>query len=323
VATTLTFLTPLGVLLALGALVPLAALFVVRRRAERVRRNVGLPRARLRRLLVPVAALVGSAALLGLSASQPVLEQTSPREVRTDVEAYFVVDISRSMLAQNGVGSPTRLERAKIAASDLRASLPDIRIGIASMTDRALPHLFPSSDADVFQATLERSLGIERPPPRESIATLGTDLDALRVLRSLRFFSPASKKKLVVVFTDGESLPVSSARLGSLFLRPPAIDTIFVQFWGEEERVFTRGTPEPEYLPDPTARTVLDGLAASTRGRVFDERSAGAVTATVRDLLGSGPTVTEGEVRGRFELAPILAAAAFLPLGLLLWRRDR
>ena len=42
-------------------------------------------------------------------------------------------------------------------------------VGIASLTDRVLPHLFPSTDVDVFEATIERSMAIERPPPRSSL----------------------------------------------------------------------------------------------------------------------------------------------------------
>jgi hypothetical protein len=39
--------------------------------------------------------------------------------------------------------------------------------------------------------------------------------------------------------------------------------------------------------------------------------------------VGEGPTVVEGEKRRDVPLAPPIAAAAFLPLLLLLWRRDR
>jgi hypothetical protein len=49
----------------------------------------------------------------------------------------------------------------------------------------------------------------------------------------------------------------------------------------------------------------------------------GAVTKTAQAALGSGPTVVRGEQGGRVALAPYFAAAALLPLALLLWRRDR
>ena len=322
-ATGLTFLTPLGALLVLGVLAPLVALLAARRRANRVRKVVGLVRPPKRHLLIPLAALVLAGTFLGVAAAQPVLERTSTRHVRTDVEVFFVVDVSRSMLAQSGIGSPTRLTRAKAAASELRHSLSDMPVGLASLTDRILPHLFPSADADVFDATLERSIGIERPPPRTAFATSATSLNALAKLKALHFFRPTTEKRLVVVFTDGETQPVARARLGTLFKREPAIDSVFVRLWDEDERVYTRGVPEPQYLPDPSSRALLDGIAASIGGSVYEERSLGVAAQRARQLVGEGPTVVEGHERGRDALAPYLALAAFVPLGLLLWRRDR
>ena len=322
-ATSITFLSPLGALLALGALVPVVAVLLARRRANRVRGVVGLARPRVRRVVVPLAAVVLTGTLLGAAAAQPVLERTSTRNVRTDAEVFFVLDVSRSMLAQSGRGSTTRLARAKIAARDLRSALSDVPVGLASLTDRVLPHLFPSSDADVFGVTLERSLGIERPPPRTSFATSATSLGALIKLKTLHFFRPGIERRLVVVLTDGESQPVARARLGTVFRREPPIDTIFIQFWDEDERVYSNGVPEPQYLPDPSARALLDGIAASVDGTVFEERNVGVVAQRARQLLGDGPTVVEGKERGRNALAPYLTFAAFLPLGLLLWRPNR
>lgn len=317
------FLTPLGAVLAVGVILPLLALVLIRRRARVVRQRVGLPRSRGRSVAVPLAALLGMAALLGLAAAQPVLEETSIRRVRTDAEVFFVVDVSRSMLAQAGEGSQTRIDRARVAAAELRGRLSNARVGVASMTDRVLPHLFPSANADVFEATLDRTIGIERPPPRVGFASNATDLNALTAVRGLRFFSPTTKKRLVVVFTDGESVPVAGARLGVLYRREPSIDLMFVHVWGEDERVYTRGAPEPQYVPDPASRGTLDRLAASSQGLVYPEHDVDAVARAARRMLGDGPTVDEGQRREREALAPYLALAAFVPLSLLLWRRDR
>jgi hypothetical protein len=196
-------------------------------------------------------------------------------------------------------------------------------VGLASLTDRVLPHLFPSADEKVFQATLDRSLAIERPPPRSTFLTGATSLNALASLRGLRFFSPKATSRLAVVLTDGESQSVSNARLGGLFRQTPPIGVVFVQFWNEDEHVFSRGVPEPQYQPDPSARSTLDRLAASTHGAVYSEDQVGAAASKARRLLGSGPTVVQGERAGKVALAPYLAMAALFPFGLLLWRRDR
>lgn len=319
----LTILTPLGALLAVGVVVPLFALIRARRKAASVRDVLGVAALRRRAVAIPLAALAIGAALLGLAAAQPVVEWTRDQSVRTDAEAFIVLDVSRSMLAQRDLDDPRRIQRAKDAATSLRASLSDVPVGLASLTDRVLPHLFPSADEEVFEATLERSMGIEQPPPRASFATGATSLNALATLRGLRYFTPKSTKRLAIVLTDGESQPVSNARLGGLFRRPPAIEVVFVQFWDEDEHVFSRGVPEPQYIPDPSARAALDRLAASANGTVYSEDQLDAVRSKARALLGSGPTVVEGEKAGQLALAPYLAAAALLPFGLLLWRRDR
>jgi len=320
---TLTLLTPFAALLALGVVVPVLALFAVRRRARRIRAMLSLGEPPTRSLVIPVLALLAAAGLLALGAAQPVVEWTTDRKVRTDAEAFVVLDVSRSMLAQRDIDAPMRIDRAKAAASAIRASLPEVPVGIASLTDRVLPHLFPSADEDVFEATIERALAIERPPPRSTFLTGATSLDSLATVRGQRYFKPRALSRLVIVLTDGESQPVSNARLGSLFRRSPPIETVFVQFWDKDEKVFSRGVPEPQYVADPTARATLDRLAASTRGTVYSEGQVDAAGRKARQLLGSGATVVEGEQAGQIALAPYLAAAALLPLALLLWRRDR
>ncbi len=254
---------------------------------------------------------------------QPVASFDETRRVRTDAEAFVVLDTTRSMLASETAGSPARIARAKAVAQAVHASLPGVRVGIASVTDRTLPHLFPSADAEVFRATLEKSIGVERPPPVHSLSTRVTSLESLSAVATQGFFSPETRRRALVVVTDGESIPATRARLGPLFRRPPGISTVFVHVWGRDERVFRGRTPEPAYRADPGARESLERLAAEVGGEVFAEDELVAVASSVPRLLGSGPSVVRGERRRDIPLAPYLAGAAFLPLGLLLWRRDR
>ena len=192
-------------------------------------------------------------------------EQETALEVRTDAEAYVVIDISRSMLARSGLGGTMRLARAKAAAVKLRSALPDIPVGVASLTDRVLPHLFPSADADTFRTTVALALGIEQPPPRSSLITTATSIDSLAAVATQRFFSPRAQKRAVVVLTDGETQGINEARLARVWRRPPGVDVVFVHFWSRDERVFNRGLPEPQYRPDPGARNDLDGAGEGDR----------------------------------------------------------
>lgn len=319
----LVFLTPLAALVALVAVVPLAALYFVRKRGSRTRAAIGLDDPSSRTYVLPVAAIVLIGLLLGLAASQPVLQFRETVRVRTDAEALFVLDTSKSMLARRRPGGATRLERAKTDALRMRNALPTIPSGLASITDRTLPYLFPSSNENVFRATLSQAVGIERPPPVEQLLSRVTRLDTLGAVATQGFFSPSARRRLLVVLTDGESLPQTNPHITSIFRRPPGIETTFVQVWRPNERVFQGRLPDPAYRSDPTARKTLDRFASALGAKVFSESQVGAASATVEGLAGSGPTVDRGDRLRHIAFAPFLAAAAFLPLALLLWRRDR
>ncbi|MEO5790624.1 MAG: hypothetical protein ABIR67_00960, partial [Gaiellaceae bacterium] len=101
------FLTPLGAVFALTALLPLAVLVVHERRARRLRTALALGQPPLRTQLPLVLALVTLPALVALAAMQPVVEKTRTVKERTDAEVFVVFDVSRSMLAAAKPGAPT------------------------------------------------------------------------------------------------------------------------------------------------------------------------------------------------------------------------
>jgi hypothetical protein len=320
---TLEFLSPLAGLVALVGLIPLTAFFHVCARARRGRHAVGLAEPSRTTRILPLTALGAAVAFLGLAAMQPILSLDETRRVRTDAEALVVLDTTRSMLASAAPGAPSRLQRAKGVATALHAALPTVPVGLASLTDRTLPHLFPSADREVFRATLSRSIGVERPPPVHAFSNRVTNLEALSAVVTQGFFSPTARRRVLVVVTDGESLPGTRARLALVFRRPPGLQTLFVQVWDRDERVWRRQVPEPGYRPDPGARAALDRLAQEVGGEVLDEGELGRAASRLPRLVGSGPSVVEGERRRDVALPPYLAAAAFVPLALMLWRRDR
>lgn len=315
------FLTPLGAAFAFAALLPLAVYVLRERRARRVRAALGLPHPTQRSLLPLGVALATVPALLALASMQPVIETTRTVQERTDAEAFVIMDISRSMLASARAGAPTRLERAREQAELLRERLPQVPVGILSLTDRLLPHLFPTTDSSVFRSTLATSIGIERPPPALFFSTRATQLSMLAGIPERGYFSPSAKKRLLVVFTDGESQPVD-ADLAKAFSRKPRIETLLVHVWAGAERIYETGVPERGYAPDSASAAMLERVAALVDGRVLPERGAGDVGPAAAELLGSGPTrerVLEGERRA---LMPYATLAALLPLGFVLLRRN-
>jgi hypothetical protein len=314
------FLTPLAALFALAALVPLAVFLGRERRAGAIRRTIGLEALSLGSRLPLVIAIAAVPGLLGLAAAQPVIEQSRSRPERTDAEAFVVLDISRSMLAAADVEAPTRLDRARRLAVRLRDTVPQVPIGVVSLTDRLLPHAFPTTDRRVFVATIEDSIGIERPGPN-LFGTVATSLGALASVPKLGYFSPRARKRLLVVLTDGETLPVRH-ELSRAFQKRPRIETIFVQFWDADERIYATGLPESGYRPMPGAGAALQRVASLVRGRVFSEDEEGEVGATAREVLGEGKT-RQRELEGeRLALMPYVTLVAALPLGFLLLRRN-
>jgi hypothetical protein len=305
------FLTPLGGLLALAALLPLGAAFFARARTEVVRRRLGLPAPERSTGIRPLLA-AAAIALLGLAAAQPVLTRTARPRTRTDVQALFVLDVSRSMAASRSPSSPTRLDRAAAAAIKLRDAIPDVPSGVLTLTDRVLPDLLPVPDRAGFVGVVNRAVRIESPPP-EQTAARATSYSALSQIASGNDFAPEAKKRIVVLLTDGESGAVQTTDVAHALA---GYGFEAVRFWSAKESVFDPdGKPEAAYRPDPSGRAVLHDLAASLDGRSFEESQLRPAAAYLRTLTGSGRTVAGAATeRRRLPLAPYVALLALVLL---------
>ena len=315
----ITLLTPAGLAVALVALVPLAALALTEVRARRVRRALMLVRpSRLSTALLALA-IVLAGLLVGGAAAQPVLERGTTLHERTDVNAYVIIDTTRSMLAAEGRRSATRLARSRAIANELRDAIPEVKVGVASLTDRVLPHLFPTMNVDVFRATVVNSIGIERPPParRRHNSTLLTSLEQLG---AQGFFPATPERRLVVVLSDFETDPFPIAKLGAQLNRQ-RLELLLVHVWDGEERILG-GVGDAGYRPDPKSAETHDGLARAAAGTAYGEDEVEAVARDLRRRLGDGPRKPLWQEHSRTELAPWLSLAALLPLGFVLYRRN-
>jgi hypothetical protein len=319
----LTFLTPIDAVIALAAAIPLAALWLAQARMERIRRLFSLTSPRRRDLAGVVAALVLLPVLMGVAAAQPVVVRHQLLEQRLDVQAFFVFDTSRSMTARTGPRGPTRLERAKREAEEVIPKLGDIPVGLASMTDRVLPDLMPTSNLALIRRTMGQSVGINRPPPSAVYSGRATTFAALYPIPISNFYSPGVRNRILVVFTDGEATPFESAvdraRAATLGTE---VHTLFVHVWAQNERIYVHGHVNPRYTPDPTSADALSRFAAASKGRVFGENDLNALELTIRQEAGSAPVATKVSGYARVALAPWFILAGVIPLAFLLYRRN-
>jgi hypothetical protein len=315
-------LTPLAALIAVLGILPLALALAVERRNARSRTLLDLPEtSRRSRWTLPVA--IGLlVAVLGLAASRPVLSHSRPHLARLDAEALVAVDISRSMKASPSAHSPSRLDRARRIALEIRAALPEVPTGIGTFTDRPLPVVLPTPDRAAFTAAVTRSLAIEQPPGLQTAATISS-FDAVAPFPLEGYFAPSAKKRLLVILTDAESTGFNEVGVRKSFETKPRTAVVLIRIGKAGERVFgAEGRPESAYIPPPATGDILGRFLDATHGRGFDEAHVPGAERAARQALGSGPTVNLGSASARHDLAPWLVLAAVVPLGVVLRRRN-
>lgn len=118
------------------------------------------------------------------------------REVpQKGLEVMFVLDVSRSMLAEDV--SPNRLQRAKQQIKDMVEEMTGDRVGLISFAGEARQSVPLTSHYEDFKQTLD-AVG------PHTVRTGGSRLgDALEAAAS-GFLSKTNEHKTIVVFTDGE-----------------------------------------------------------------------------------------------------------------------
>lgn len=261
------------------------------------------------------------ALFVAIGAAQPVLERERTRAVRSDAEAFFVFDTTRSMKASSSVGSETRFERARRMGREMRVVLRDLRVGVASLTDRVLPHLFPTANDQSFLLTLDKTLGIERPASVQRGNGLGSSLQAFSGLPEQGFFADGARRGLLIVFTDAESRPFNTALLRDAY-RGSGIQAILIRFGSSSERVYDDGVADQRYRPEDGAEQNAESFVDATGGEAFDENDMDSAIEAARRAAGTGGARAELKAIEPTPLASYAFAAAFVPLVFLLWRRN-
>jgi hypothetical protein len=316
------FLTPLAGLFALTAAIPLAALVLMEGRTRRLRKLFSLATPRRRELVMAAIALALLPALVAVAATQPVVIHKQTLTERIDAQVFLVFDTSLSMAARGGPHAPSRLERAKQEAGTLIPQLGDIPVGIATMTDRVLPNLMPTTNVGVALRTVDQSVQINQPPPSLLYHGRATTLEALVPIEEDHLFPPGIKHPILVVFTDGEEQPLPPftdyASLAQQVTTPP----LFVHVWAPTERIYRYGRINPNYVPDPSSTRVLTDFARLSSGKMLREGDVNGLLGAIHAEAGSKPATTRLLGYARIALAPWVLLAGVIPLGFLLYRRN-
>ena len=238
---------------------PLIALFVLAalRRRRTLQRFAG-DRPRLhaeRRNARPFKGglLVAAVVLIVVALARPGWTPETRTVERRGRDVVFVVDTSRSMLAQDL--APNRLERAKLAILDTLEVLRGDRVALVAFAGTAVVKSPLTFDYGFVRLAVERL-------STDSTSRGGTLIgDALRVVRDSVFGDSASPYRDVVLVTDGGdlgSLPLQAAgELGALGARIIAV--------GLGDEVAGQPIPDPNggYL-EHEGQPVLTSLDAET-----------------------------------------------------------
>ena len=125
--------------------------------------------------------------------------------MRSDAEVYLTFDVTRSMLARSSPTGIDRLDRSRALGLEIHDGLLDFPTGVATLTNRMMPLLFPTGDARGVTAVLNRSLRILQPQPARLTAARATQVGVLTLAADRSYFNPQAKRRALVVFTDLDS----------------------------------------------------------------------------------------------------------------------
>ena len=109
------------------------------------------------------------------------------------------------MQATGAPGGIVRLERARALGRELHEALPDVPTGVATLTNRMMPLLFPTGDERGVTAVIDHSLRLMQPQPAALTAARASSLGALTLAADRSYYNPSARKRALVVFSDLDS----------------------------------------------------------------------------------------------------------------------
>jgi Ca-activated chloride channel family protein len=153
------------------------------------------------------ALMIAGFILIVIGLARPAWNLQQTKITRTGRDVVFVLDVSKSMLAEDL--APNRLERAKLAIADVIDRLRGDRVGLVVFAGTAVVKCPLTLDYGFFRMMLDNI-------DTDSISRGGTMIgDAIRVVLDQMLDDQEKKYKDIVLITDGEdqeSFPVEAAK---------------------------------------------------------------------------------------------------------------
>ena len=254
-----------------------------------------------RQIVWQVVAPLMIVALLGIAFAEPFLVSTETVTERTDVQVCYLFDNAGSMAASKEPESATRMDRARSIARDLSRSgaMLGVETCIGTFNSLASLHLPATGHLPTILSVLDDVIIVGDPAPLESECRAGevcTDLEALR--HTMHFFSkPADEaKRVLVVFTDGETQNLSERALTDA-LANAGITLVFVDLFSNNERIYdtegcvdtAAGCVDPNYQSDLLGRETFLGFVEMSESVYVAESAQESADDVLADILGPVP----------------------------------
>jgi len=154
-----------------------------------------------------IALIAGSLVFLVLTLMRPQGNPVSRTVTKQGRDLVFVLDVSRSMLAEDL--KPNRLGKAKLMIADMLATLKGDRVGLLVFAGQTVVKCPLTLDYHYFRNILDRV-------SPDDVNRGGTLIgDAIRVVSERLFYDQDNRYRDIILITDGddhESFPVEAAK---------------------------------------------------------------------------------------------------------------
>ena len=230
-------------------------------------------------------------ALAGVALARPQWGELKSNSQWLGEDVVFVLDCSNSMLATDV--RPNRLQRAKLAILDFVRQHGRGRVGLVAFAGGAFLQCPLTLDYDAFENALQAV-------DEKTIPIAGTDI-GLALKEANHAMEKASRRKLVVLLTDGEDLEnggVATAR--SLGTNGVVVFTVGIGSPAGSEIQILNAAGQLELVRDASGQAV--------RSRLDDKTLTAIAQATGGNYYPLGP-VGEGLAKVRLAVETLDASA--------------